>query len=330
MTFKNFDELIGRLRAAGGAAPVRRTVAVVAADDAHTLEAVAHATREGIVFPLLIGDPARIEAELAALPYPFTEYAVCPAASGSEAALEAARLVASGEAHFIMKGKIQTAELMKVLLSGDAGFRTGSLISHLNMVEIPNYHKLIGISDVALIIAPTLKQKAGIIENSVAALAGMGFDTPKVAVLAASEAVNPKMPETVDAAALKAMNRDGRLSGCIVEGPLSYDLAISREAAEIKNINSPVCGDADLLLVPSIAAGNMLVKALRYSAMSRTAAIVTGGRAPLVLPSRATDADNKFLPIAVAAAASQGSHAPGSGFSPAGSGGSPNEEYRHA
>jgi phosphate butyryltransferase len=131
----------------------------------------------------------------------------------------------------------------------------------------------------------------------------MGFDTPKVAVLAASENVNPKMPETVDAAELKAMNQDGRLSGCIVEGPLSYDLAVSGEAAEIKGIKSTVCGDADLLVVPSIAAGNMLLKALRYSAKARTAAIVTGGRAPLVLTSRATDAGNKFLPIATAAAA---------------------------
>lgn len=307
MIYRNFDELIGRLRAGDGGAPAVRTVAVVAADDAHTLEAVAHAAREGLVFPLLIGNRERIERALAALPEPLPDYEIHTADSGTEAALHAAALVKSGEAHFIMKGNIQTPELMKALLGKDADFRTGSLISHLNLVEIPNYHKLVAISDVALIIAPTLEQKAGIIENAVASLTRMGFDAPKVAVLAASENVNPKMPETVDAAELKAMNNDGRLTGCIVEGPLSYDLAISREAAEIKGLDSPVCGDADLLVVPSIAAGNMLVKALRYSAEARTAAIVSGGRAPLVLPSRATDADNKFLPIAVAAAASRSS-----------------------
>lgn len=304
MIFKTFEELIGRLRTSHDGGTGKRTVAVVVAEDAHTLEAVAHAEQQGIIFPILIGDQERIEHELSLLPYTISQYSIRKAATGTEAALEAARLICSGEAHFIMKGKVQTPELMKALLSKEADFRTGSLISHLNLVEIPNYHKLIGITDVALIIAPTLEQKAGIIENAVSAFARMGFDAPKVAVLAASETVNPKMQETVDAAELKRMNKEGAISGCIVDGPLSYDLAISKESAEIKGLDSAVCGDADILLVPSIAAGNMLVKALRYSAKSRTAAIVVGGRAPIVLPSRATDADNKFLPIAVAAAAS--------------------------
>ncbi|MDR1777362.1 MAG: phosphate butyryltransferase [Desulfovibrio sp.] len=304
MTFKTFEELIGQLRAGKDGVINRRIVAVVAADDAHTLEAVAHAAHEGIISPILIGDPARIEYELSLLPRPLHKYAVRPTATGSEAALEAARLARSGEAHIIMKGKLQTPELMKALLSSEAQFRTGSLISHLSIVEIPNYHKLVGITDVALTIAPTLEQKAGIIENAVKVFTRMGFDALKVAVLAASENVNPKMPETVDAAELKTMNKDGRISGCLVEGPLSYDLAVSREAAEIKGMDNPVCGDADILLVPSIAAGNILVKALRCSAGFSTAAIVTGGRVPLALPSRASDADNKFLPIAVAAAVS--------------------------
>ncbi len=286
-----------------GVTPARRVVAVAAADDDHTLEAVAHAEHEGIVSSILIGDPAAIEKTIARLPRPLEHYRILPAASGSEAAAEAARLVRSGEAHFIMKGRIQTPELMKALLAKEAEFRTGSLISHLNFVQMPRYHKLVAVSDVALIIAPTLEQKVGIIRNAVSALTAMGFDAPKVAVLAASENVNPKMPETEDAAELARMNRAGELSGCVVEGPLSFDLAISKEAAEIKGLTGEVCGDADLLIVPSIAAGNMLVKALRYIAGARTAAIVVGGRAPLVLPSRATDADNKFLPIATAAAA---------------------------
>jgi phosphate butyryltransferase len=278
-------------------------MAVVAAEDAHTLEAVAHASEQGIISSFLIGDPDAIEKQLKKLPGSLTDYTIITAKSGSEAALTAARLVREGKAHFIMKGKLQTPELMKALLTEEAGFRTGSMISHLNFVEIPNYHKLIAISDVALIIAPSLEQKVGIIKNSVTALTKMGFDEPKVAVLAAVETVNPKMPETLDADALKQMNLRGEISGCLIEGPLSYDLAISKDAAEIKGLNSPVCGDADLLIAPGIAAGNMLLKALRCSAGSRTAAIVTGGRVPLVLPSRATDADNKFLPIATAAAA---------------------------
>ena len=173
------------------------------------------------------------------------------------------------------------------------------------MVEVPAYHKLLAITDAAINIRPNLQQKRAIIDNAVEAMRRMGFDPPKVAVLAATEEVNPKMPETLDAAALQRMNRDGEITGCVVEGPLSYDLAVSKESAAIKGISSAVCGDADLLLAPDIAAGNILLKALRYSAGVRTASVVIGGRVPVVLTSRAADAADKYWPVILAASAVQ-------------------------
>ncbi|WP_094603126.1 Phosphate acetyltransferase [Sporomusa silvacetica DSM 10669] len=300
MIYQNFDQLIELVRSS---TKKTRTVAVVAAQDSHTLEAVSMAVKEKIVAPVLVGHKEQIQGYLALLGENVSNYTIVHAETVEEAAFIAADMVKSGEADFLMKGLIQTGSLMRALLSDKAGFRTGNLISHLGFVQIPNYHKLIGVTDVALNIYPNLNQKKDILENAVITMTRMGFDTPKVAVLAASEDVNPKIVENVDAAELKRMNTEGILTGCVVEGPVSYDLAISKEAAEIKGITSKVCGDVDLMMVPNLAAGNILYKALRYSAGARTAGIVVGGKVPIVLTSRAADVDGKFLPLVLAASA---------------------------
>lgn len=300
MIYQNFDQLVELVRSNNQR---KRTVAVVAAQDTHTLEAVSLAVKAEIVTPLLIGDKVLIEEQLAILGENLSNYTVIHAETTENAALLAADLVQTNQADFLMKGLIQTGSLMRVLLSDKAGFRTGKLISHLGFVQIPNYHKLIGITDVALNICPDVNQKKAILENAIAIMTRMGFNTPNVAVLAASEDVNPKISETVDAAELKRMNREGVLSGCVVEGPISYDLAISKEAAEIKGIDSTVCGEVDLMMLPNLAAGNILYKALRYSAGARTAGIVIGGKVPIVLTSRAAEVDGKFLPLVLAASA---------------------------
>lgn len=301
MIYKNFDQLIERVRAGNHE---KKTVAVMAAEDSHTLEAVCQAARVGAVEPILVGNKFAMRSQLEALGERLADYTLVHAETPEDIVVKAARLVSDGQAHFLMKGLIQTGEMMKTLLSDKCGFRTDSQMSHLGIVHIPNYHKLIGITDSALNIYPDLDQKKAMIINAVGAMLRMGFDAPKVAVLAAVEQVNTKMPETVDAAALKKMNAAGEISGCVVEGPISYDLAISKESAELKGYESPVCGDVDLLVAPNIAAANILLKALRYSAEASSAGFVVGGKVPLVLTSRAAEAGSKYLPLVLAAAAS--------------------------
>lgn len=309
MIYSSFAQLIQQLSAKRRKEII---VAVVMAQDSHTLAAVCQAARENIVTPLLIGDKVQIEKQLAILGELAKNYMIIHVDNDTDATLKAAELVNNEQAHFIMKGLIQTATLMKALLSDKANFRTGKMISHLGVVQIPNYHKLIGITDAALNTYPDLQQKINIIKNAVATMLRIGFDTPKVAVLAATDQVNAKMPETFDAAELKRMNTEGSLTDCIVDGPLSYDLAISKEAAALKGIDSPVCGDADLLVVPNITVGNVLLKALRHSAKANTAGIVVGGKVPIVLTSRVAETESKYLPLVLAASATGMSNREGS------------------
>jgi phosphate butyryltransferase len=300
MIYKNFDQLIERVRAGK---QEKKVVAVMAAEDSHTLEAVCQAARVGVVEPLLIGNKAKILRQLELLGERPGDYTLIHAETTEAVVIKAAQSVNAGQAHFLMKGLIQTGDMMKILLSEQCGFRTATQMSHLGILQIPNYHKLIGITDSALNVYPDLQQKRGMVINAVNTMLRMGFDRPKVAILAAVEQVNPKMPETLDADALKRMNAAGDIPGCIVEGPISYDLAICKESAELKGFKSPVCGDVDLLVAPNIAAANILLKALRYSAEASSAGIVVGGKVPLVLTSRAAEAGSKYLPIVLAAAA---------------------------
>ncbi len=178
-------------------------------------------------------------------------------------------------------------------------------MSHVGLFEVPNYHKLVVLTDGGMLLHPTLEQKAQIIENAVDSLCNMGYENPKVAALCAAEKLNQKAPESVDAAALKEMNEKGELKGCVVEGPISYDIALSKEIADFKGFESPVAGDADVLLVPDMAAGNFIGKAWVIQGGGRMTGLVVGAKAPIVLTSRGSGADEKFYSIVFAAAASK-------------------------
>ena len=304
MQYTCHEQLIERVRQQGSSTP--RVVAVVAAEDGHVLEAVMAAADAGLIVPRLYGDAPRIREIMKRLGRSAGEYEIIGTTTSEEAARKAGLAARDGEAHLLMKGLISTGAMLKTLFEAEVGFRTGALISHLAVVEAPAYPKLFGITDTGINVHPNLEQKAGIVRNAVAAFARMGFERPRVAVLSSSEDVNPKIPESVDARALQTMNEQGLISDCIVQGPLSFDLAVSPAAVAAKGLdctaNNAVAGDADLLLVPNVVAGNMLIKSLRYFGKARTAGMVVGGRVPISLSSRATSTADKLVQLALAAA----------------------------
>lgn len=300
MTYKTLKELESQVFKK---ASKKRVVAVAEAGDAHVLEAVRDAVKAGLVEALLYGDKAKTEEKLRVIGENPADYELIDCPSPEESALQAGIATREGRADFIMKGLIQTGTLLKNLFREEAGFRAGRLISHMNLMELPTYHKLLALTDAAVNLTPGLDQKKDILMNAVDTLARMGITNPKVAVLSSAETVNEKLPDSVEAASLKAMNQAGEIGGCIVEGPISYDLAICREAAETKGYDSPVAGDADLLLCPGIVVGNTLLKALRHSAGALTAGLVVGGRVPVVLTSRASSAADKYRTMVMAASA---------------------------
>jgi phosphate butyryltransferase len=299
----NFEALVAKVKGE----PKLRRVALVEAHDEHALEAVLAARADGLVEPVLIGRRDLIEAALAKLA-PRATLVKAPEIieTENEAASAAAgcRLVREGGADFLMKGKLQTAELLRAVVDRETGLRTGSVMSHLAFFGLPGRDKFIVATDGGMLLYPDLAQKKQIIENAVGALRALGYANPKVAVLAAVETVNEKMPETLDAAELKRMNLAGEIAGCTVEGPISYDLAVNAESAGVKGYSSPVAGEADIFVVPNITAGNILGKCLVYSAKARMAGIVAGASVPIVLTSRGASAEEKYLSLALAAAVS--------------------------
>ncbi|NCB21298.1 MAG: phosphate butyryltransferase [Deltaproteobacteria bacterium] len=301
MTYATFEQLESQVFKKAK----KRRVAVVEAADTHVLEAVRHAVEVGLVEPLLFGKRAEVEAKLAAMDLDITAWEIVDSPEPGISALQAGIAVKEGRADFILKGLIATGQLLKGLFKEETGFRTGRLISHMNIVQLRTYPKLLALCDAAINIAPTLEQKKDILQNAVDALTRMGITQPKVAVLASAETVNEKMPESVDADALKRMNEQGEIIGCVVEGPISYDLAVCKESAETKGYESPVAGDADLLVCPNIVTANVLIKCLRHSAEALTAGIVIGGRVPVVLNSRAASAEDKYRTMILAASATE-------------------------
>ena len=301
MTYATFEQLESQVFKKAK----KRRVAVVEAADTHVLEAVRHAVEVGLVEPLLFGKRAEVEAKLAAMDMDITAWEIVDSPEPAISALQAGIAVKEGRADFILKGLIATGQLLKGLFKEETGFRTGRLISHMNIVQLRTYPKLLALCDAAINIAPTLEQKKDILQNAVDALTRMGITLPKVAVLASAETVNEKMPESVDADALKRMNEQGEITGCVVEGPISYDLAVCKESAETKGYESPVAGDADLLVCPNIVTANVLIKCLRHSAEALTAGIVIGGRVPVVLNSRAASAEDKYRTMILAASATE-------------------------
>ncbi|GAU79518.1 bifunctional enoyl-CoA hydratase/phosphate acetyltransferase [Fusibacter sp. 3D3] len=298
---KNFDELIRRVQDR----PVKKKVAVVVAQDEHTLEAVFKARRDQLVDPILIGNKKEILKIANDLNEIIEDTSVIDILDDIESARKAVSMVHEGKVDVIMKGKIQTADLLKAVVDKAFGLRTGRLISHLVFHEIHNYHKLLAMTDGGMMMYPNLEEKKQIIENAVSVFHALGYEKPNVAVLTAVEKVNPKMPETVEADLLKKMNQKGEILNCVVEGPISYDLMISKASAEIKGYHSEVTGNTDILVVPNITAGNILGKALVYSANAKMAGIVVGAKVPIILTSRGSSTEEKYLSIVLSASVAQ-------------------------
>ncbi|MDR1059396.1 MAG: bifunctional enoyl-CoA hydratase/phosphate acetyltransferase [Treponema sp.] len=287
-------------RAAGGQRPAPPRIAVAAAQDERVLESLSAARERGLGEPVLVGDRRMIRNIASRLRLDLGGLEIFHETDRAAAVRTAIELVRDGKAGTAMKGQVETAVFLRWVVKKDMGLNTGRLISHLGVIESPFYHKLLFLSDGALNIAPSLEDKIGIIENAVSLVRSLGLRRPKVALLAALEQVNPgRMPCTADAAVLTQMNRRGRFPGCIIDGPLALDNALHGGSAKIKGIDSPVAGDADILIAPSIEAGNILYKALVYLGKARSAGIILGTRVPVILTSRAADAETRLASIAL-------------------------------
>lgn len=297
MELKNFKELIAKVQNND----TKKRVAVAAAHDEHTLEAVFKAVNDKLVEPVLIGDKEKIVKILGNLSVNFDENEIIHTSDDTEAAEKTVELINEGKADFIMKGKLQTADLLKAVVNKEKGLRTGSVMSHVAILEIPAYHKLIAVTDGGMMMYPDLEEKKQIIENVVNVFLAMGYESPKVAVLTAVETVNPKMPEAVDADNLKKMNQNGEIKNCIVEGPISVDLTFNKESAKIKRYESPVTGEADILIAPNITTGNIMSKALLEFANGTMAGMIVGAKVPIVLTSRGATTEEKYLSLVLSA-----------------------------
>jgi len=278
----------------------KTVVAVVEAHDEHTVESVVNAANDGFMHPIFIGDIMRIREHLAELgAYPL-DYEMIHSDNSRDSLINAIGLIQAGEAGALMKGSVNTQEFLKAVLNDRNGLLSGGRLSLAGLFETPNYHKLFAVSDMGLNSYPDFECKRAIVENAVQMLNTLGNPHVKVAVLAAIERVNPKMPDTVDANALKMMNQNDKIKNCVIEGPISFDLATSAEAARIKGFDSPVAGDADLLIVPDIVTGNILAKCLTGMAGAQTAGAVLGAKVPIILTSRSATASDKYYSIALA------------------------------
>ena len=294
---KGFDYLISKVNDCS-----MKTVAVAVAQDAPVLEAIRAAKERKIANAILVGDKAKIEEVAASIDMDLTGYEIIDIEDTYEAALKAVSLVHDGKADMYMKGLIDTKSFLKSVLDKEVGLRTGKPLSHVCVFEVKGVDHLLFLSDVAFMTYPTLEDKVNIIENTVEICHACGIENPKVAPLAAVEVVNPKMPATVDAAELTKMNDEGKITGCVIDGPLSLDLAIDSEAAQHKGAEGrKIVGDADVLLFPDIHAGNITYKCLVHTADVKNGNILTGTKAPVILTSRSDDFETKVNSIALGA-----------------------------
>jgi phosphate butyryltransferase len=279
-----------------------RRLVLAAAHDENALEAVLNASKKGIIEVILVGDKAKMEAIALKQHFNLEGFRIIDEADNDKAAAVAVKLVREKEADILMKGNLATSSLLRAVLNKEWGLRSGELISHLALFELPAYHKIIGLTDAAMNITPDLNGKVSLIRNATAFMNKLGVKQPKVAVLSAVETVNPDMKSTLDASALAKMADRGQFKNCIIDGPLAFDNAISRKSAEHKGITSEVAGDADLLVADNIDVANALYKAFIYFAGAKCAAVILGASAPIVLTSRADSDETKLNSIALAAA----------------------------
>jgi phosphotransacetylase len=275
-------------------------VAVAAAAHNLVLQSVQRAVGLGLIVPLLVGREEDIRAEAAAIGWELRDEQVVSTATNKIAATVAVDLVRRGEADVLMKGYLHTDEMLRAVLNHDTGLRTDRLLTHVFVMEVPTYHKLLLITDAAININPDISQKAAITQNAVDLARKLGVGRPKVAALSSVETINPNIPSTVHAACLSKMAERGQIKGAVVDGPLAFDNAISAEAAREKGIDSPVSGDVDVVIVPDLDAGNILSKNLEYLASAKMAGIVMGATAPVVLTSRSDPPRARVYSLALA------------------------------
>ncbi len=293
---KTFEEVLCKVKSSE-----MKTIAVAVAQDEPVLEAVRDARKEGLAKAILVGNKEMIENTAKKIGMDISDFEIIHEPNDKKAAVKAVELVSSGKADMVMKGLIDTANFLRAVLNKEVGLRTGNLMSHVGVFEIPKYDRLIFLTDAAFNMYPDLKAKIDILNNAVKVAKAVGIDTPKAAAICAVEVVNPDMPATVDASILSKMNERGQIKGCIVDGPLALDNALSEEAAAHKKISGPVAGKADIMLLPNIEAGNVMYKTLTYTTDSKSGGILVGTSAPVILTSRADSHETKLNSIALAA-----------------------------
>ncbi|HHS50256.1 MAG TPA: bifunctional enoyl-CoA hydratase/phosphate acetyltransferase [candidate division Zixibacteria bacterium] len=297
---KNLVELIQKAKSMPG-----KKVSLAGADEVDALLALEKARAEGIADGVLVGNKDNIAQTAETAGIDLSNYEIAHVDSAKEASKKAVSIIRDGGADALMKGLVSTADFMRAILDKERGLIASKLLSHIALFEIPHYHKLLGVTDAAINIAPTIEEKAVMISNAVKIFHNIGIDEPKVACVCAVEKVNPgKMPCTEDAAILAGMNRAGQIAGCIVDGPFGLDNAVNAEAAQLKGITDTTAGDADLILCPNIESANVLYKTLAYLAGCTCGAIVVGTSAPVILTSRADTDESKFASLALGIAAS--------------------------
>ncbi|MDH7490264.1 MAG: bifunctional enoyl-CoA hydratase/phosphate acetyltransferase [Anaerolineae bacterium] len=294
MQIRSFAQL---LEAAIARGPAR--VAVAAADEANTLAAVSKARDLGLATAVLFGDEAAIRQTAEAAGVNLSGLLVVHVPNHKESVRAAVASIKDGVADMAMNGRAQPGHLVRVALEPEMELRTGKLFTDVSIFEIPGLDRLILISDIGVVVSPTLEEKVSIVQNAIDVAHALGIEKPKVAVLAATEMVNPKIPVSMDASNLSKMAQRGQIKGGIVDGPLALDNAISPHAAKVKGIQSDVAGYADILIVPDVDAGNILAKAITYFARGKMAGVVVGSRSLLIMPSRADPPETKLMSIAL-------------------------------
>jgi phosphotransacetylase len=268
--------------------------------EASALAGAVEAAQLGLIVPILVGPCAKIAATAKAAGINLDEFQIVDVPHSHASATKAVELIREGNAQVLMKGSLHTDELMSAIVSRDGGLRTGRRISHAFIMDVPTYHKVLIVTDGAINIAPALEDKVDICQNAIDLAIALGREKPKVAILAAVETVTSKMPATIDAAALCKMAERGQITGGILDGPLAFDNAISKQAAITKGIHSDVAGDPDILLAPDLEAGNILAKQLSFLAKADSAGMVLGARVPVILTSRADSVRSRIASCAVA------------------------------
>ncbi len=268
--------------------------------EASALSGAVEAGRKRLIVPILVGPASEIAETARSAKIDLGDIRIVDVPDSHASAASAVELVRKGEAELLMKGSLHTDELMAAVVSREGGLRTARRISHAFVMDVPTYHKVLIVTDGAINIAPTLEDKVDICQNAIDLAIALGLEKPKVAILAAVETVTSKMPATIDAAALCKMAERGQIKGGILDGPLAFDNAISREAAETKGIRSEVAGDPDILLAPDLESGNILAKQLSFLANADSAGLVLGARVPIILTSRADSVRSRIASCAVA------------------------------